>query len=136
MGRSVGAVIGGFLWTFSGVTAVNFALLLTVPDAFQRASENSPPIPTTPMMLLLVPVYALCGMLGGYVAAFVARRAELLHGLGVTGLMAALGAVTLGQLYGQVPTGYLLASTAAWVLSPTLGGWIRSRQTRPGAPQP
>lgn len=115
--RSIGAVVFGYLlFAFSAF-------------AFFRLS-GQPPHQDAPLSLMLgsVAVGVVAALLGGYVAAWLAGRRPLAHGVAVA-LLLVLGATisllsTLGHgaIWSQLAALLLMAPSAAF------GGWVRARQ--------
>ena len=134
----VGVVVGGV----TDIVATNlFVFPLMVYVAATRDLAGIPSGQVGPRMVAMIGespglqasgwFLGLCGtVLGGYVAARIARRAEVKHGalsawlcmsLGVYGLIAQVGSAPLWQ------------HALALVLSPTFGafgGYLRTRQRR------
>lgn len=84
---------------------------------------------------LAVPLFLLSGLsmttLGGYVAAAVARRRSIAHGLGV-GVLSALVGLALAQLEGtaaafELPEWFNPVGLALTVPTAVLGAWLRRR---------
>jgi putative membrane protein (TIGR04086 family) len=113
VGRSIVSVIVGYL-----IFALSaFAL-------FQISGQPPHQAAPAPFMAGSI-VFAL---LGGYVAAWLARRRPLAHGLAVAVVLALGAAISLlstlgkGAIWSQVATLVIMAPCAA------LGSWLRSRQ--------
>ena len=115
--RSVLAVLCGY---------VVFALSAF---AFFRLT-GQPPHQEAPLSVMLtsMAVGMLSAVLGGYVAAWLARSRPLAHGLAVSVVLALGAAISLlntlgkGAIWSQVAALVLMAPCAG------IGGWLRSRQ--------
>jgi len=119
MARSLLAVIVGYLI---------FAL---AAFAFFQIS-GQPPHQTAPMPVMLgsIAVGMAFALIGGYVAAFLAGRRPLAHGIAVAAVLA-LGAAI--SLFGTLGKGAIWSQAAALALMApcaVLGGWLRARQGR------
>jgi O-antigen/teichoic acid export membrane protein len=115
--RSIGAVIAGYL--IFAVPAFTFFRI-----SGQSPHQDAPPV----IMLASILVGVVSALLGGYVAAWLAGRRPLAHGVAVA-LVLALGATeslvsTLGHgaIWSQLTALLLMAPSAA------LGGWVRARR--------
>ena len=116
--RSILAVVAGYV-----IFAVS-------AFAFFRLSGQLPhqtaPLPT---MLSSAAVGVVFALLGGYVAAWIARRRPLAHGVAVAILLALGATVSLvstlghGAIWSQIAALVLMAPGAA------LGGWVRARRS-------
>jgi len=95
--------------------------------AFFRFSGQPPHQPAPlPVMLASIAVGTVFAFLGGYVAARIAPRRPLAHGVAVAGVMALGAAVSLISTLGH---GAIWSQVAALVLmapSAVVGGWVRS----------
>jgi hypothetical protein len=140
MVRSIGAIFGGFVLVFVLSVGTDGLLMALVPSQLAESGTASPSI------LLLVFGYCFVYLvLGGYVAAWIAGHAEVLHGamLGGVGLFVSL-AMTLPMLLGLVPVPpqhampawYVVASFLSAITGPTLGGFLRSVRKRPRGAEP
>jgi len=115
--RSIGSVLVGYL-----IFAVS-------AFAFFRISGQSPHQDAPPVVMFgSILVGVVSALLGGYVAAWLAGRRPLAHGVAVA-LVLALGATvslvsTLGHgaIWSQLTALLLMAPSAA------LGGWVRARR--------
>ena len=121
MARSVIAVIVGYL-TFA-LSAFAF---------FQISGQPPHQAAPAPIMIGSVAFGMVFALLGGYVAAWLARRRPLAHSVAVAAVLALAAAISLlntmgkGAVWSQVAALVLMAPCAA------LGGWLRKRQV-PGA---
>ena len=104
--------------------------LLSIPKAEQTAALMAYLKGNFALYALLTVLGCLCSVLGGYVAALIARRAELLNGAASAFLCVGLGIWTMVQGNEQVPT---WLHVLLLPLSPglgALGGYLRARQVR------
>jgi O-antigen/teichoic acid export membrane protein len=117
--RSVVVVLVGYIIFAASAFAVFFF-------SGQRAHAEA----TVPFMLVSVGSGIVFAVIGGYVAAWLAGRNPLAHGVAVAGLLAVGAAVSLastlghGAIWSQVAALVLMAPAAA------LGGWLRARRVR------
>jgi hypothetical protein len=117
--RSVLAVVAGYL-----VFGLSAALLFPLSGRDARAFPQTG-------FLVFSTVYGMAfALLGGYVAASLARRKEIAHAAVVAGIIAVLALISLvakssGSLWSQIAAIVLMAPAAL------LGGWLRARRTRP-----
>jgi peptidoglycan/LPS O-acetylase OafA/YrhL len=117
MVRSVLAVLAGYL--IFALSAFAF---------FQISGQPPHQAAPTPFMLGSIVFGMVFALLGGYVAARVARRRPLAHGLAV-GCVLALGAVvSLIGTYGKGAVWSQVAALALMAPCAVIGGWLRSRQ--------
>lgn len=126
MGRSIVAVVAGYLAMFIGV-AIGLAILLaSFPDAFP--DQPGPYDGPTFVLVLEIVMSLLAALAGGYACGYVARSKEVQHAAVLVGLMAVLGVVSLIGEAGLKP---LWSSLAILVLPPAAvlyGAVLRRRQ--------
>jgi hypothetical protein len=116
MARSVIAVIIGY---------AIFALSAFV--FFQISGQPPHAVAPTPIMLASIAFGTVFALLGGYVAAWLAGRQPLAHGVAVAAVLG-LGAVI--SLVNTLGTGSVWSQTAALTLMApcaAIGGWLRLR---------
>lgn len=123
MGRSILAVVAGFVATVAISVAFDAVVRMIAPGAF-GADGRTP----GPAMMAFGVFYTLVSAgLGGYLAALIARRAEVMHAL----VLGTLGAVATLIIIVAVPatarTVGQMASTMLVIPATTLGGWLRAR---------
>ena len=123
MGRSVLAVIAGLVATVVLSTACDAVMMAAVPGAFEHG-------PSPAMMAFGVCYTLLAATAGGFIAALIARRAELMHAL----VLGTLGAISTLVIIIAAPatqrTVAMLVSGMLVIPATVLGGWMR-RRTRP-----
>jgi NhaP-type Na+/H+ and K+/H+ antiporter len=106
-----------------------YAVFALSAFAFFRLS-GQPPHQEAPMSVMLtsVAVGMLFAVLGGYLAARLAKRRPLAHGVAVALVLAVGAAISLlstlgnGAIWSQVSALVFMAPSAV------LGGWLRSKQ--------
>ena len=115
--RSIGSVVVGYL-LFAVLAFLFFQL------SGQPAHAAAPPsIMVTSILVGVVAAFA-----GGFVAAYLAGRKPLAHGVAVAAVLAAGAIASLastvghGAIWSQVAALLLMAPSAA------LGGWVRARR--------
>jgi hypothetical protein len=136
MGRSILAVLAGYLTLAAAVVAVDFSLGTLFPGAFPEPVEPGARPPTAGWLGVILLYSSVFAVLGGYVAAWVARRSERLHALAF-GLL--LEAMTLAEWYatrGWRPAWYHALLALLPIPAALLGGWLRSRRAPGGAAAP
>jgi putative membrane protein (TIGR04086 family) len=115
--RSVIAVIVGYL--IFALSAFAF---------FQISGQPPHQAAPVPIMIGSIAFGMVFALLGGFVAAWLARRRPLAHGVAVATVLALGAAISLlstmgkGAVWSQVAALVLMAPCAA------LGGWLRMRQ--------
>ena len=117
IGRSVVSVIVGYL-----------IFALSAFGLFQISGQ--PPHQAAPVSFIVGSIVygAVFALIGGYVAAWLARRRPRAHGLADAVVLALGAAISLlstlgkGAIWSQVAALAIMAPCAA------LGGWLRSRQ--------
>lgn len=126
--RSAAAVIAGFVVTSGLVLLAD--TLLTLALAPPGGPTGALPAPTPPYLVLNLLAGVVCGTIGGYVAAWIARRGEqLLHGAGLGALMIALSIASIvNPPPGAPPRWYQLALAVIGPVSALFGAWLRSRR--------
>lgn len=134
IGRSILAVLGGgivcgiIVFAVEAVSSSIFPLPpgvdLTNPEAIRAAVAQLPP----GAFLFLLLAWFLGPFAGGWVAARLAPRSPLLHGMIVAGLVVVSALVNLAAL---PHPGWM------WVAGPIVilgGGWLGARLARPARP--
>jgi len=117
MARSIVAVIAGYL--LFALSAFAF---------FQISGQPPHQAAPAPIVIGSLAVGMVSALLGGYLAAWLARRRPLAHGVAVAAVLT-LGAA--GSLLATLGKGAVWTQVAALVLMApcaVLGGWWRARQ--------
>ena len=123
MGRSIVAVVAGFLLTVVLAFGAQFVLM----TLFHREPVNDSDREPTMLFMLLLTTNAAAAV-GGYLADWVAIRRPLAHAL-VLGVLGLLGSVLLTITYWSNEPAWYHVSALALVLPATgLGGWMYARQ--------
>ncbi len=131
MGRSIGAVIVGFLYALATIWLTQMILWFAIPE--------DPAANAVPEARLALTVLCTFGsaVLAGFVTAHVARQAELAHGLAVGAvLVVLLGITTLVIETEPAPAWYQLALPGVALPGTLLGAELRTRVRRPPPPAP
>jgi len=123
MGRSIVAVIAGFVATVVLSVACDAVVRVAAPGAF-GADGRSP----GPAMMVVGVLYTLASAtVGGFIAARIARRAELMHAL----VLGTLGAVATLLIIVAAPAAQrtmgMFVSAMLVIPATALGGWLRRR---------
>ena len=117
MARSVIAVIVGYL--IFALSAFAF---------FQISGQPPHQAAPVPIMIGSIAFGMVFALLGGFVAAWLARRRPFAHGVAVAAVLALGAAISLlntvgkGALWSQIAALVLIAPCAVF------GGWLRKRQ--------
>jgi hypothetical protein len=119
MTRSVLSVIVGYL---------TFALSAF---AFFQISGQSPHEAAPMSVMLGSTLFGMSfALLGGYLAARLAGRQPLAHGIAVAALVALVAAISLLSTIGKGAVWSQLAALALMAPCALVGGWLRSQQVR------
>ena len=129
--RSVAAVIAGYLVLAVLTILTTVGLSAANPDTFPPMGSGR--TPDVPAMAVIAGLSALFTVLGGYVTAWIARRAEWKHALAL-GLLCevfALFELTVARM-GR-PLGFMRAAALPPIPAALLGGGLRARRSQPAA---
>jgi len=130
MGRSIAAVIAGFAATVALSVACDAVVRMAAPGAFGPDGRTASPA----MMAFGVFYTLLSATAGGFLAALIARRREVLHAL----VLGTLGAVSTLLIVIAAPaaqrTAAMFISGMLVIPATVLGGWLRARNTPPARP--
>ena len=125
MGRSILAVIVGFVATVVLSAGCDAILMAAVPGALEHG-------PSRPMIAFGVFYTLLAATAGGFLAALIARRHEVMHAL----VLGTLGAVSTLLIIIAAPASQrsvaMFVSAMLVIPATVLGGWLRYRSR----PQP
>lgn len=135
MGRSVLAVVAGYVLMAVLVMAASTLVGVAFPQAFASA-DGKPILPGLGWYALSLSYSFAAAVAGGHACARLARRAELAHAGALALLLAALGLSMMlaGSGAEGVPAWWTGGEVAAGVAGVLLGGFIRA-QARAGAPE-
>jgi putative membrane protein (TIGR04086 family) len=126
MGRSIGAVTVGLLYTLAGICLTQVILWFCFPEEEPEYGGFIVPPPPAYFTFTII-CTALSAVLGGFMAAHLARRAELTHGLALGLTLAALLAVTALVSQRESPAWYRLMLPLAAMPAALLGAFFRAR---------
>ncbi len=124
MGRSAVAVMAGFAATVVLSAAIDALVRAAAPGAFGADGRS----PGAAMMAFAVAYTLACAAVGGYLAALIARRAEVMHALalGTLGALATLVIIVLSPEAQRTPGQFVAAMLV--IPATILGGWYRAGQ--------
>ncbi|MEM6992235.1 MAG: hypothetical protein AAF721_17120 [Myxococcota bacterium] len=125
VGRSIGAVVAGYVAMVVGVTLGLALLMWIAADEFPR--DPGPYRGATWVLVVELGMAFAAAVGGGYVCGWVARRAERGHALALAGLMLALGAVSATAEAGLKPLWSSVGIVIVGVAGVVLGAAIRRR---------
>ena len=117
MARSALAVLVGY-----------FIFALSAFAFFQLSGQPPHQAAPVPIMIGSIAFGMLFALLGGYVAAWLARRRPAAHGLAVAAVLALGAAISLLSTFGKGAIWSQVAALALMAPCALLGGWLRSRQ--------
>lgn len=122
--RSILAVIAGsVVWM---VTALGMdAILMSIwPQWFSAGGR----VESVPLLLFSMSYSLLFGVLGGYVTAVVARRAEVKHALALGILQLLMGIAATIKFWDTAPAWYHIIFLSLLIPAILLGGWLRANR--------
>ncbi len=122
MGRSIGAVIIGFLYALATIWTTQVILWFAFPE---DPADNS--IPVLRLVLTVVFTFA-SAIVAGFMTAYVGRQAELAHGLAAGAVLVVLLAITTLVVETEpTPAWYQLALPCVALPGALLGAGLRTR---------
>ncbi len=134
MGRSIGAVVVGFLYALAGIWLTQIVLWFALPE--EPGPDGAESMPQTRLILSVTCTFA-SAVVAGFMAAHVARGAELAHGMALGAVLAVLlGVTTLVLATEPGPPWYRLALPGVALPGTLLGAYLRARVPRPPPPAP
>ncbi|HEX8492046.1 MAG TPA: hypothetical protein VF658_04335 [Pyrinomonadaceae bacterium] len=124
MVRSILAVIAGSVTWMVTALGMDTILMSLTPHWFGPNGK----VESVPLMLFMMSYSLLFSALGGYVAALIARRKEILHAfvLGVIQLL--MGIVATIYFFDTAPLWWHLTFLALLIPANVFGGWLRLNQ--------
>lgn len=126
MGRSILAVVVGYVVVILGAVGGGLVgALVAGPEAAARAMEGEP-LAAGPTLVVLV-FGLLFAVLGGYVAALLARHRELRHATYLAVVMFLLSLVSMVMYWGQQPAWFQFALLLLGPPAAVVGGWLKAR---------
>jgi hypothetical protein len=123
MGRSILAVIAGYL-----IIAVAVMALFAI--SFPDADPANIPAPSMGFMLFSIVYGFVFAVLGGYVTALLAKRAEMKHTLALGALGVVLGIISMVTAAGREPLWYQITNMVVIAAAVLLGGYFRTRKVK------
>lgn len=124
MGRSILAVLAGFVLIFALATGTNLLLAAVAPDTFPGSG-----IVTDNVALVLTLVYVAVYAIGGcYLTARLAPSHPMRHALILGALGLAFNVMGVVATWGQVPAWYSLIGLVLTMPYAWIGGRIRENQ--------
>lgn len=123
MGRTIGAVLAGFvLWTVLWLGS-NAALTAAMPDVIHQDGR----VDSAGVLLLLLVLSVVFSVASGYVAALIARAKAGGAALGLGLLLLAVGLFVQVQYWDVMPLWYHVSFLALLVPGAMIGGRLRAR---------
>ena len=123
MGRSIGAVIVGFLYAVAAIWLAQMVLWFAVPE--DPGPDGNGIVPPIRWILTVVCTFP-AAVIAGFIAALVARQSELAHGLAVGAILVlVLGISTLLREPEDAPAWYQLALPGVALPGTLLGAGLR-----------
>lgn len=136
MGRSIGAVLLGFLYALASIMLAVMILWFCFADAGEPGEDGTKSVPESLLVLRVVCVFA-GAVLAGFMTAHIARRAELAHGLALGAVLVVVLAITTLVIDPDpTPSWYQLALPAVSLPGALLGAQLRTLVKRPPPPAP
>lgn len=114
----------------SGIFGFLFIFIISVSHGIKDAAEFHALVSPTVTLIVAVAFNVIVGVGMGYLAAFLAKRAEMLHGVLSSLFFVATGIYAVAS--GVAPE-YQMRNIVFTILAPLfglLGGWLRWRQVR------
>lgn len=119
MRRSILAVIGGYVVMSIGIMAL---FMVAFPNPTLAAT------PSMNFMLFSLAYGFVFAVIGGYVTAWIAKRAEMKHTLALIGLGIVMGIVSVVMAAVKQPKWYQSGNFVVMIAGNLLGGYLRARQ--------
>ncbi len=124
--RSILAIIAGSVtWAVTALGADGI-LMAAFPAWFGEGGR----VESVPVLLLMMFYSLAFSALGGYVAAWLARRAEVKHAFILGVLQLAMGAVASYQMWDTAPAWWHLTFLPLVLPANVLGGFLRASRKR------
>jgi hypothetical protein len=124
MVRSILAVIAGSVTWMVTALGMDAILMSLAPHWFGPNGK----VDYVPLMLFMMSYSLLFSILGGYVAALIARRKEMLHAFVLGLLQLAMGIVATIYFFDTAPLWWHLTFLALLIPANLFGGWLRLAQ--------
>lgn len=128
MGRSILAIVVGFLFIGALATGTGMAVMKAMPGAFDATGRTD----SVPMLLFTLAYVGLIATAGCWLAARLAPNRPMRHALilGVLGLV--FNVIGSAAKWDTAPAWYHIVGLGTTMLWAWLGGWIRERQLERG----
>ena len=127
--RSIGAVLGGYLTMVLGVSTLLALLFFAFRDDFPR--EPGPYEGPAIVLVLELLGGFIAAVVGGFVCALIARRAEMKHAYALVALLVPLSAISLYVDAGLKPLWSSLLTPVVAIAGVLLGARLRARRASP-----
>lgn len=124
MVRSILAVIAGSVTWMVTALGMDAILMSLAPQWFGPNGK----VYSVPLMLFMMSYSLLFSVLGGYVAALIARRKEMLHAFVLGVLQLAMGIMATIQFFDTAPLWWHLTFLTLLIPASLFGGWLRLAQ--------
>lgn len=125
--RLVAGVLAGFLLS----TALIIGADMGAVRLFSTGEGGIPTIPESRIIAINLSISILFGLLGGWLAAVVARGREMAAGAGLAAVRLLAFAASAPNVRGRQPEWYLITLLVIGISSALLGAWIVARRRRP-----
>lgn len=123
--RSVVAIIGGYLIAYLMVAFTFSALSLILPTVYGAQAEG---VPSGGWMALTYALSFAFAAFSGYATAFIAKRREMLHVMGLAGFMLLIGLASMSKMSESEHRIQELLFMCMGIAGVLLGGRFRARQ--------
>lgn len=130
MGRSIAAVVIGFVLIAALAFGTDAALRAALPNSFTPEGGTSDP----GLLLLTLAYVTLFAVAGCYLAARLAPRRPMAHALVLGALGFVFNIAGTIAMWDSAPAWYHMVALALVMPSAWLGGWLRERELRRGPP--
>lgn len=121
MMRSVLAVIAGSITWMVTALGMDAILMSLAPQWFGPEGK----VESVPLMLFMMSYSLLFSVLGGYVAALIARRKEMQHAFVLGVLQLAMGIAATVRFFDTAPLWWHLTFLTLLIPANLAGGWLR-----------
>lgn len=121
MVRSILAVIAGIVTWMVTALGMDAILMSLAPQWFGPNGK----VYSVPLMLFMMAYSLLFSVMGGYVAALIARRKELQHAFVLGVLQLLMGIVATIYFFDTAPLWWHVTFLALLIPANVLGGWLR-----------
>jgi len=126
LGRSLLAVLAGYVFMAFLVMAASTLLNVAVPEVFGQPG-GSARLPGLGWYALNLSYSFVFAIVGGHTCARLARRAEMAHAAVLAGLLALLGLRLITSSPPQIPWWWMAGEILSGVAGVLLGGVIRAQ---------